>query len=338
MEKIVSIDAKIVKCGSLTIGCGYPLNLKKITKNHEYLLNIPNRDDYCIVFCLAAYFFAKNTSDPSNPENPQYINFLTSLNIEGVQFPCQFHDVKKLIENNPGLNIHLNLFCIEQEQVYPIETHIGNGENCVNLLIVNIYDEVQDQVINENGFNESRIRVIEKGNPQLGYGHAILIKNLSGLLKKTYYGPNGKRTGQYAPHWCLACCSAFPTKNSLTKHTSFCVNQKGQIEEFPIKDKTDVLKFKNFDNQYDEELTIFMDFESLTLAKENFIGQGEADAESDSSWSEIVCHHKPITYSMLIVDKCKNIKHEEIWSGEKAHIRFLESTYKIFTITCLLSH
>ena len=42
LEKIISIDAKIMTCAPMKIGCGRILNLKSI-KNYKQLLNIPNK-------------------------------------------------------------------------------------------------------------------------------------------------------------------------------------------------------------------------------------------------------------------------------------------------------
>ena len=93
------------------------------------------------------------------------------------------------------------------------------------------------------------------------------------------------------------------------------------MELYPTKDENDILFFKRYDNQYPEEVTIIMDFESLTFSKDNIIDE---DGCGDVPFTEIVANHKPFVYSFVVVDKTKKILLEEVWAGHNAHIKFID--------------
>ena len=76
------------------------------------------------------------------------------------------------------------------------------------------------------------------------------------------------------------------------------------MELYPTKDENDILFFKRYDNQYPEEVTIIMDFESLTFSKDNIIDE---DGCGDVPFTEIVANHKPFVYSFVVVDKTKKV-------------------------------
>ena len=137
--------------------------------NPKFLLNIKNNNDYCFLYCIAAYFHREYVDYPDNPNEPAYLDFIETLDVTNMNFPCQISDLEQFALNNKKLDICLNIFCIHQKNIYPSRLNIGRGNHVISILIVDIPKKTKK----ENG-------------AIYGVGHAILILDLNRFLAKQY--------------------------------------------------------------------------------------------------------------------------------------------------------
>ena len=234
LQDILSVDINFTKCGGLSYGCGFDFNPKTI-KNASKLLHIPNRDDYCITYVIAASYWRKKVKNPSDPKS--YVKFIKKLNIEGVNFPSNLVDIEKLVSNNKWLDCQINVFSSFQNQLFAIGLGIGKGRHIINILALDYVDGRK---------SENRDAV----------GHYFLIKDIDGFLTQIY---DSRR--YYTRKWCLSCLKGFSSEETLANHKPHCLNKGLQLEKYPIEDKNDTLEFKNLLNQYKHEIIILYDFE-----------------------------------------------------------------------------
>ena len=91
-------------------------------------MNVENEDDKCLLYAIAAAFLkVENHKKPSNPEH--YTEFVNSLSIDGIKFPMELDDVRPLLQQNPKLDVCLNLFRVSNgDEIYPAILGIGKGK------------------------------------------------------------------------------------------------------------------------------------------------------------------------------------------------------------------
>ena len=73
------------KNDTISLGCGTkPIDLSAMFLNHKHLLNIRNKNNYCALYVIAAYFVGKKATKPDDPYDEVYRNFIISnLYIQG---------------------------------------------------------------------------------------------------------------------------------------------------------------------------------------------------------------------------------------------------------------
>lgn len=153
-----------------------PLHLKK----KKACINIKNNDNFCFLWSVvAALYPTKRNGD----RTASYPHFKDVLNINDLNFPVTFTDIKTFETNNKYLSI--NVYCVKNKRIVgPIYRSEFKRKTRINLLLV------------ENG-NRS---------------HYVLIKNLSRLVRSQITKHHNKI------YFCDDCLLFFPSEQKLDSH------------------------------------------------------------------------------------------------------------------------
>ena len=162
-----------------------PIELKHPRKG---LINIKNNDQKCFLWCHVGHI---------NPlkDHPGRItridrDFANNLNYDGIEFPEQEKDFKKVEIQN---NICVNVFGYENKSVFPVYISDQTFKSSIDLLLL----------INDD---------------QSHYGY---IKNFNTFMFHKIKNKNKK-------WFCKSCLQCFSSENVLIKHKEDCLSISGQ--------------------------------------------------------------------------------------------------------------
>ena len=236
LKEITSLSLEIFNHPSLRAGRSN-LNLTRVP-NSKQILNVRNDDELCLLYTIASHFTRHLFADEGNPEN--YTSWiLNNINTDDVNFPSDVLDVKKLVEKNPKLDMKINLFFLQNNEVFPLATNIKNenqeGVNQINLLRVTGKSDEDSEIVS----------------------HWLLIKNLDSFLAKTIHCP--KRDRKRVKKFCVNCLAQFSEEDSdkFNNHQQMCINKNGQKELYPTSE--DRIEFNNYNAKYQTPLIGFYD-------------------------------------------------------------------------------
>ena len=217
---------------------GTYIDLSERLKNKKACVNIKNKDNKCLIWCLLAFkHYDDNKDDYHKNEVRYYKKYEKEIKLpDGVEFPINIHeDIPKIEELN---NIKINIFEYDEEDDRP------------NILY-NSYERECDNICNLLLISDD-----EKN-------HFVWIKTLSRFMRTVDH-----HSSKTKMNWCTKCLSkAYVNEKDLKEHIECCKNFQTVRCELPteIKDENK-LKFKNFNNIFMHPFNCFMDFEA-TLEK-----------------------------------------------------------------------
>ena len=139
----------------------------KKLKNKNAVLNLQNKDDECLKWCLRAALF--QTKFPNNPQRTSGYPTKDGIDYTGIVFPTPLSQISKLERQNPHLAI--NVFGWEND-----------------LVIVHRISKVKREV--------KRINLMLLDNK--GKQHYCLVRRLTALLFDQTKNKNSK-------HFCTMC-------------------------------------------------------------------------------------------------------------------------------------
>jgi len=276
---------------NLTLKDGYlcldnvdKVNLREI-KNNKFLFNPNNKDQKCFLYCLH-YYLVKVKNLKKN-----FSQFQAGLNLKGLKFPISIPQIKKFFNQNPSLNVKVNILLRHTNgHVYPYEYGIGSGNTCINLLLL---------------YRNS------------GNNHFVLILSLNKFLRKIY--ANRAYENKF---FCENCLNYFYSQQKLTKHKEICCMNKPRMELTPENPQ---MKFKNAKNQHPVEYIAYLDFECV-LPKNNVVCRecSHLRCKCDRSFTHITANQIPISYCFIVLDMNSKIIHQKSYSGDNAADHFVE--------------
>ena len=204
------------------IGATYvPLPKELVNKNA--IINIPNTDNKCFLWCVLRALNPKEI----HPErvDEELKGKIHTLNTKGIEYPVSLKDIKKFEKQNPNVSITVMGYT-NGKGVYPLRNsdNTDREHNIVLLLI-----------------------------EQDGVKHYCLVKNLSRLMGSQVSKQKEKN------HICLRCLNPFPCEESLIKHREYCDKKEAVKIEMP-KNGT-MLDFKHYYLLEKVPFIVYADFE-----------------------------------------------------------------------------
>ena len=120
----------------------FPVKLRNSVKG---LVNIKNNDNKCFLWCHIRHLNPLKThSERITKADKKVVN---DLDYQGIEFPVSRKDYSKIEHKN----VYINVFCNENDLVYPVYTSNEKPKNCMNLLLIT--DEKMSHYIYIKDFN-----------------------------------------------------------------------------------------------------------------------------------------------------------------------------------------
>ena len=225
-ERVVLLRYKLHKI-SLRRGGSY-IDSPKWIKNKKGTINPKNEDDKCLIYAIIALL--NHHKIDNHPERISNLKpYINDYNCQGLEFPTQSRDWKKIEENNSSIALNI-LF-------------VPNNTKDIRLAYKSEY----------SGKREEKVILLMIGDSEKW--HYLAVKNLPRLLR----GISSNHVGDY---YCLGCFHSYSTDNKLKKHERLCNNHKFcETEMPPEKDK--MLKYSQGQKLLRVPVAYYSDIESL---------------------------------------------------------------------------
>ena len=263
-------------------GSSYIELTKELKHPNKGLINLQNKDNCCFAWCHVRHL---------NPQekNPQRIKksdnaFIKDkiVNYDGIEFPVTIKDYNKIEKMN---SININVFCYEENQIFPLYISKEKFEDHMELLLIT------------DGKNK----------------HYVLIKDFNKLMYNQTKHESRK-------HFCMYCLQCFSSERVLNNHKENCIQLNGtQAVKMPTKDNS-ILKFNNYHKQQPVPFVLYADFEALLQKVEK--GQPDSNGSYTEKFQRhIDCGS---AYKVVCCYDDKYTKDICIYRGERAVHKFLE--------------
>ncbi|XP_011859268.1 PREDICTED: uncharacterized protein LOC105556765 [Vollenhovia emeryi] len=139
---------------------GCYVELPREIKLKKAVVNVQSKDNACFARSVVA---ALHPAERHADRESSYPDYITELNVQDIEFPVTLNQIKKFEHSN---DISINVYCIENKEILPIQLTTRKKEKHVNLLYVQGDDDV---------------------------GHFAWIKNMSRLISTQLTKHNGKK-------------------------------------------------------------------------------------------------------------------------------------------------
>ncbi|KYN07670.1 PREDICTED: uncharacterized protein LOC108779646 [Cyphomyrmex costatus] len=220
LSRILNLTLNVNKLNPMHAGCC--IEVPKKIKDKKAVVNVRSEDNACFALSMvAALYSAKNHVDRIS-SYPPYANV---LNLDGIEFPMKFKDIKKFERLNA---VSINVFGIEDGNILPLRLNDDKKEKHVNMLYI-------------------------QGPRNDGIGHFAWIKNLSRLV--------GSQINKYGhkKFFCDRCLHYFCSDEKLKSHAVDCDKLNDCAIRLPSEDD----KWLTFSNHCRKERVPFIVYADL---------------------------------------------------------------------------
>ena len=319
LESYKYLDLHITQVNDLRGGCDNTIinNVKNVTSRRAGLLNINNKDNKCLLYCVAAAFTYKKKLTNLQRDDPcYYSDFVNLIKIRNskcrIEFTISLRDITELERlNSSGGNpipFRINVFREDpmSNKVYLVRSSPFDDGKIINVLLIEF----------EEGEND--------------YLHYILIESTSFLKKRYINSENGKMSYGNSV-FCSRCFEHFRSKKLLEGHEEVC-GKADHIKVFPKEDET--IEYVNHEYNFKRIYTGYADFESVLKDTDNKLECPECvssitdcDRETDCTHSFTITtkKHYAISVSFVIVDRYGSLVHEFTYTGDDVVVQFIRN-------------
>ncbi|XP_011867221.1 PREDICTED: uncharacterized protein LOC105561658, partial [Vollenhovia emeryi] len=158
LARIHNLIININKYNPLHAGCY--VELPREIKLKKAVINVQSKDNACFAWSVVD---ALHPAEKHTERESSYPDYITELNMQDIEFPMTLNQIKKFEHSN---DISINVFCIENKEILPIQLTTRKKEKHVNLLYVQGDNDV---------------------------GHFAWIKNMSRLMSMQLTKHKGKK-------------------------------------------------------------------------------------------------------------------------------------------------
>ena len=163
-----------------------PTELKHPNKG---LINLQNKDECCFAWCHVRHLHPqeKNLQRIKKSDNAFIKDKI--VNYDGIEFPVTIKDYNKIEKMN---SININVFCYEENQIFPLYISKEKFEDHMELLLI----------------TEGKTK------------HYVLIKDFNKLMYNQTKHESRK-------HFCMYCLQCFSSERVLNNHKENCIQLNG---------------------------------------------------------------------------------------------------------------
>ena len=220
--KVIKLELHTVSYRPLRGNTWIPL--PKELANKKAIINMKNKDNKCFLWCVIRALNPKEHN--AERVDKELMEKENNLNMEGIEYPVSFKDIKKFEKQNPSISI----------------TVLG-------------YDEKDIYVLRNSDFMDREHKIILMLIEENEVKHYCLVKNEQRLLSSQVTKSNRKH------HFCLRCLNPFWCQEALSKHQEYCGEHESVKIELP-KEGT-ILKFEKYYKGDKVPFIIYADMEAL---------------------------------------------------------------------------
>ena len=304
MDSVDFLDLGITKINALKGGCYIPEYENDI--NTRGLLNIRNIDDKCILYCILAFFYGNSYPSNRREEPETYAKYLSEINCDKVEFPFNVEDSELLELNNKSKSFQLNFYKSDGKKATPFYVR---------------EDALCDHIIN--------ILIFEKKIEKKIYRHFVLIKDTAKFFQKTYNNKKGGKT-YGIEKICDKCLASYRSENMMQIHKEHCNINCDTVVTLPSADEN-IFKFTNRNYQYPHLFVGFVDFESALVPNLNIetckvcTVTNNTNNKCEHSFTANLNTHKPISFSLIIINRQNKIVKEKLYTGDDSAEQFINT-------------
>ena len=294
-NRALLFDLEISATKPLVIGSG-KISVKGI-KHKKDLFNPNNSDQKCFLRCVHYLLKCDDT----------FKHWEKKLNLKGIKFPIDIPQIHRFVKNNPKLDLKINILVRNlDKEIYPFESNIGNGQNTINLLMMNCVDM--------SDLSSNRKNCVK---------HFLGIKDVNNFLR-TRYTTAGETYSYKKCFFCTNCFKEFGTEKLLQEHVGYCITNRGVVELTPDM-MYKCMKFVDFQKTHMQDFIGFLDFECLLKPQTQHCDVcSSLRCKCDKSFTEITTTQEPIAFSFVVVNAENKIMHEKTYVGEDAAEVFVD--------------
>lgn len=229
----VSINITIIKVQSF--GRGY-LHAGDLEKRKKVILNIKNKDKFCLMYCVCAFFHSKKfKKSPQKAIN--YRQYFKDFNFKEFKWPIDLKNIKKFEIANEAKSIAINIYKREDKDLYGVlrvSPFVDSAQNVIDLLLLER--------------NESF--------------HYCLILNLVRLVRR------GRTTDRRSDSFiCRKCLGMF---HSRAKYEIHCIAKCTHVmKKFPIEKP--FVEFERYSATNRHMCVVYSDLESILIEDHNLL-------------------------------------------------------------------
>src|SRR5690348_5426738 len=98
-------------------------------RNTGAVLNIKNKDEKCLTWCVIA---SKHPAKDHGDQISNYEKYINEINDKGITYPVTYKDYNKYEKQN---NVKLNVYGVDEKfEIYPIRLNEEDPQNAINIL------------------------------------------------------------------------------------------------------------------------------------------------------------------------------------------------------------
>ena len=308
LSEVFYFDLNFVSITNIRGGCSLSLD-KSNQKTSRGLLNIQNKDNFCLIYCIIAKFHSKAVPCTDRVKPESYHNFFKDFDLENISFPISVDEISKLEKNNSHLNFKVNVFMEIEKEVIPLRFYDLEKNELLPRIVVNV-------LLKECVSNDGKVLF-----------HYILIEDESKFFASVYISPGGK-TSYSKTVTCPRCIARFSSENKLEQHLKVC-RKPGDILK-PIREfkkEGEKIIFQKPWLMFPHLYTGFFDFESNLIKNEIEKNKCKSCIEQNitcmHSFTQTLSMHKAVNYCFIIVNRDCEVVYEKIYTGDDAVENFI---------------
>jgi hypothetical protein len=312
-------DLHISQTNDLRGGCNniFLKDTTNVTSRRGGLLSINNKDNQCLLYCIAAAFTCKKKlSISQRTDASYYIDFVNLIRVSDsrntIKFPIALSNISELERiNRSGVNavpFRVNVFREEpiSKKLHLIRSSSYDDGKVINVLLTEFEDEESE------------------------YSHYVLIDGKS-FFRKRYISSKNAAISYAHTIFCSKCFEHFRSKTQLESHEKVC-GKTDHIRVFPNDGER--IEYKNYEFNFKRIFTGYADFESVLENTHNSLECSKCgvscveDNEESECTHSFTIHtkiHRAICVCFVIVDRYGSLVHEFSYTGDDVVVQFINN-------------
>ena len=270
-------------------------------------VNIKNDNEYCIDYCVAAFF---NRKDKNGERVKQYENWIAkNIKRDRIIYPLAIEKISKYCEVNSHLEISIDVYKIgDEDKSMQIEylTRPIIKKNHISLLLYKDHYMFIKSMSKFRGGKDSKTKKLHHYCTK--YLLSFTSKD-SMLEHKEKYQARIDEIYTKTSNYCNSCCNTMDSEEHLKQHIEDCY----QFDFMPVEMPTDNIGFNwyHYRKQQMIRYICYVDFETMLVEVEDM--------------GNIKYIHVPASFRLILIDsKFDKIIAKKMYLGKDCMYKFFE--------------